>query len=227
MASVEAPDIHRPLRLAELLAASVRIFGERGWALLAIGGLEALVFLGANAVPPVPGLAVLAVSFAVAFAVVARIVAGDGFRSAWSSAGRNLPVLLLLGFVVAIPFYLGFIAGLLLLVFSAGWLGLTSFSVPAAMVETPADPSWLGRARHALVRTIALARTDFIHAVGVSAALLVVYVLFSVLLAGALRGYADNTRLVAQALAQIPLAPFFFVGLSVLYFEQSARQREL
>ena len=204
MATVEAPDIHRPLRLAELLAASVRIFGERGWALLAIGGLEALVFVGANALPAVPGLAVLAITFAVAFAVVSRIVAGDGLRSAWLSAGRNLPVLLLLGFVVAIPFYLGFVAGLLLLIFSAGWLGLTAFSVPAAMVETPADPSWPG----------------------LSAALLVVYVLFSILLAGALRGYADNTRLVAQALAQIPLAPFFFVGLSVLYFEQSARERE-
>lgn len=226
MASTEAPDIHRPLRLGELLAATVRIFGERAWPLLALGGAEALVFIGANALPPIPGLGVLAISFAIAFAVAARLVAGDGFRDAWLAAGRALPVLLLLGFVVAIPFYLGFVAGLLLLVFSAGWLGLTAFSVPAAMVETPADPSWPGRARHALVRTIALARADFIHAVGVSAALLIVYVLFSVLLAGALRGYADNTRLVAQALAQVPLAPFFFVGLSVLYFEQAARDRE-
>ncbi|MCC6224441.1 MAG: hypothetical protein IT201_13245 [Thermoleophilia bacterium] len=226
MATAGAPDIHRPLRLGELLAATVRIFGDRAWPLLALGGVEALVLIGANALPLLPGLGVLAISFAIAFAVAARLVAGDGIRAAWLAAGRALPVLLPLGFVVAVPFYLGFVAGLLMLVLSAGWLGLTAFSVPAAMVETPADPSWLGRARHALARTIALARTNFVHAAGVSAALLVVYILFSVLLAGALRGYADNTRLVAQALAQVPLAPFFFVGLSVLYFEQVARDRE-
>ena len=40
---------------------------------------------------------------------------------------------------------------------------------------------------------------------------------------GLLEGFADNGGLAATTLVQIVLAPFFFLGLSVLYFEQKAR----
>ena len=39
----------------------------------------------------------------------------------------------------------------------------------------------------------------------------------------ALVGFAENGRLVSVALVQLVLAPFFFIGLSVLYYEQRAR----
>jgi hypothetical protein len=76
----------------------------------------------------------------------------------------------------------------------------------------------------ALQRSIVLARADFFHALGVAAALVLVYGLVGPFLASALVGFAENTVPVAFTLAQILLAPFFFLGLVVLYFEQKARQ---
>ena len=43
------------------------------------------------------------------------------------------------------------------------------------------------------------------------------------MLAVGLVGFADNGRVIAAALVQVVLAPFFFIGLSVLYYEQRAR----
>jgi hypothetical protein len=226
MATSEAGRIDRPLRLGELIAATVRIFGARPFPYLAVGLLEALVLLAANAVHVVAGVAILSAAFAVAFAAVTRLVAGDGQGRAWARVAQAVPVLAVLAFVVAVPFYLGFIAGLIMLLFSAGWLGLTAFAIPAAMIEEPAQGGFAGAVAHALRRTAVLARVEYVHALGVAAALIVVYILFSVALAAALSGYADNSRLVAQALAQIVLAPFFFIGLAVLYFEQRARSLE-
>lgn len=226
MAASEAVEIDRPLRLGEVLAAGIRIFGNRPIPFLLVGCLEGLVLIAANAVHVVAGVGILAASFAVAFAVVTRLVAGDEQRQAWVAATRAVPILAVLAFVVAVPFYLGFIAGLILLLFSAAWLGLTAFAIPATMVEEPPLAGFAARMAYALRRTAVLARVEYLHAAGVAAALIVVYILFSVALAAALSGYADNSRLVAQALAQIVLAPFFFIGLSVLYFEQKARALE-
>ena len=50
-----------------------------------------------------------------------------------------------------------------------------------------------------------------------------IYVFFGQLLVALLQGFADNGGLAATTLVQIVLAPFFFLGLSVLYFEQKAR----
>jgi hypothetical protein len=226
MAAPEAAELDRPLRLGEVLAAGIRIFATRPIPFLLVGCLEGLVLLAANSVHIVAGICILAVSFAVAFAVVTRLVVGDEQRQAWVRATHAVPILAVLAFIVAVPFYLGFVAGLILLLFSAAWLGLTAFAIPAAMLEDPPLPGFAGRMVHALRRTAVLARVEYLHAAGVAAALIVVYILFSVALAAALSGYADNSRLVAQALAQIVLAPFFFIGLSVLYFDQRARALE-
>jgi hypothetical protein len=50
-----------------------------------------------------------------------------------------------------------------------------------------------------------------------------IYLVFGTLIVGALVGFADNGQVAAGALVQLVLAPFFFLGLSVLYFEQRAR----
>lgn len=226
MATPASSELDRPLRLGEVLASAVRLFGARPWPFIGLGAVEALAFLAASAVHWVPGVAILSLTFAFALAFVARIVAGDEVVLAGRRVAEAAPVLLALAFVVAVPFYLGFVLGLLLLVFAAGWLGLTAFAVPAAMLEPVSRQDWLGRVAHALGRTRALAAAEYVHAVAVSAVLLVVYVLVSVALAAALAGYADNSRLAAQALAQVVLAPYFFLGLTVLYFDQRARTIE-
>jgi hypothetical protein len=42
-----------------------------------------------------------------------------------------------------------------------------------------------------------------------------------------LTGFADNGNLAATVIANGVLGPFFFLGLSVLYFEQKARIAKL
>jgi hypothetical protein len=132
-------------------------------------------------------------------------------------------VLLVLTFVVAVPAVIA-LTYLFLLVVGALWLALMGFSVPAAMVERdPEVRNSLDRIAYALLRSIRLARTEYLHALGVIAALIIIYLVLGIGLGVALAGFADNGRLIAVALAQVVLAPFFFLGLSVLYFEQRAR----
>lgn len=219
-------ELDRPLRLGELLAAALRIFNARAWAFIGIGLIQAGALLIAALTPLPVGLAALCGAFSASFAATVRIVAGDSFGEALRRTGAAAPVLVALAFVVALPFYLGS-SWLVLLIISVGWLGLTAFAIPVAMVEEPVEPGAASRMAHALRRTLTLARTEYLHAVGVAAALVVIYILIGVLIAVALASFADNGRVAAQALAQIVLAPFFFIGLSVLYFEQNARFQAL
>lgn len=220
-----AIEIGKPLRLGEVMAASIQFLGKRPLEYMGIGLVLTVAYLLTRLVPFAAGLAILALAFTVVFAVCARLVEGDRFGDALRRVGRAGPELFVLAFVVAVPFYLGS-AWLILLLFSVGWLGLTGFAIPAAVLESSRDRSVAGRVAYALRRTATLARTEYIHAVGVCAALVIVYVLVGVLLAVALSSFADNGQYAAVAISQVVLAPFFFVGLTVLYFDQQARARE-
>jgi hypothetical protein len=81
----------------------------------------------------------------------------------------------------------------------------------------------LDRIAFSLLRSIRLARAEYLHALGVIAALIIIYLVLGIVLGVGLVGFADNAGLVAATLVQVVLAPFFFLGLSVLYFEQRAR----
>jgi hypothetical protein len=218
---VSPPD--EPLKLGELLAATVSIYGERIRAAFGLGLVYAGALLLGGIIHVAVSYVVAAIMFTMASGVAVRLVAGDTFREAWAQVLVRFPVILLLAAVVGLPFALaGYLSLLFILV--AFWLGLTVFAVPAAMVEqTRASGGPFQILTYALERTLALAKVDYLHAVGVVAALLIVNVLFGILLAGLLIGFADNTTRIAIALVQVVLAPFFFLGLSVLYFEQRAR----
>ena len=79
------------------------------------------------------------------------------------------------------------------------------------------------RIAFSLLRSLRLARAEYLHALGVVAALIIAYLVLGIGLAVGLVGFADNGRVIAAALVQVVLAPFFFIGLSVLYYEQRAR----
>lgn len=213
----------RPLKLGELLAETIRIYGERLRAAIGLGLVYAAVLLGAAIVHVALYYVVTALMFTMASGVAVRLVAGDTFREAWAQVLVRFPVVLLLAAVVGLPFALaGYLSVLFILI--AFWLGLTAFAVPAAMVEqTRGSAGTLQTAAYALERTIVLARLDYLHATGVVAALLIVNFVFGILLASLLVGFADNGRIVALAIVQVVLAPFFFLGLAVLYFEQRSR----
>jgi hypothetical protein len=79
------------------------------------------------------------------------------------------------------------------------------------------------RLAYVLDRTIALARAELVHAIGVAAALILVYALAVFALAVALGGVAETTGPPAALLIHLVVAPLFLLGLTVLYFEQKAR----
>ena len=96
------------------------------------------------------------------------------------------------------------------------WLSLFGLAVPAVLVEG------LG-ARAALARGLALARADFIHVLGGISTLALVVVISQFSLYFVLREYADNTRMIAAALAALVVSPVVFLGSALLYVDQEAR----
>jgi hypothetical protein len=218
---VTPPD--RPLPLGELLSETIRIYSQRPWAAIGLGLVTGGAYLLGALTPDLLDVLVIALAFTASYGAAARLVSGDRFVEAWAQVGLRAAVLLVLTFVVAVPAVIA-LTYLFLLVVGALWLALMGFSVPAAMVERdPEVRNSLDRIAYALLRSIRLARTEYLHALGVIAALIIIYLVLGIGLGVALAGFADNGRLIAVALAQVVLAPFFFLGLSVLYFEQRAR----
>ena len=213
----------RPLMLGELLSETVRIYTARPWAAIGLGLVEGGAFLLTRATPDLLDALVLAVAFAIIYAAAARLVSGDTFMEAWAQVGLRAPTLVVLTFVVAVPAVIA-LQYLFLLVIGALWLALVGFSIPVAMLERdPEVTNPFDRIAYSLLRSIRLARAEYLHALGVIAALLMIYLLIGIVLGGALVGFAENGEVIAAALVQVVLAPFFFLGLSILYFEQRAR----
>ena len=215
--------IDRPLALGELLAETARLYGERFWGALGVGGVIAAAFVVALRVPEPVQTGVLVAAITLAYAATARLVSGDTFAEAWGQVAARLPVLVVLGIAVTVPFAV-VARYLVLLIAAAAWLGLVGFSIPVAMLERQSEPAGsLWRIGYALRRSLTLARAEYLHAFGVAAALTLVYVLVGTLVASALVGFADSGALAATTLVQVVFGPFFFIGLCVLYFEQTAR----
>jgi hypothetical protein len=224
-AAPEALEIRRPLRIGDLLAAAVRIYGSRPLAFLATGLVQGCALVATVWLPFAADLVIVALSFGIAFAIVVRLVVGDSIETAGRRTLALLPVVASLALVVGIPF--SFAASFLIfLIVAAAWLGLSTFAIPVAMIEPPEQPGYAGRIAHALRRTVELARVEYVHAFGVAAIMIVLTLLVGVILSLALFSFADNGRIAALALSQIVLSPFFFIGLSVLYFDQQARAEE-
>jgi hypothetical protein len=215
--------VDKPLALGEVFAETVRIYGERRWAAFGLGAVVAAVFILSGYVPVAVAVALLAVAFTTSWALATRLATGDAFVEACAHLARSAPALVVFTLVASVPFALA-ISQAFLIVFAVAWLALVGFSIPVSVAERPpGDGSPFGRIAFALHRSLELARAEYLHAAGVVAALVVVYVVVGYVLAAALAGFADNSGLAAVALVQVVLAPFFFLGLAVLYFEQRAR----
>lgn len=224
-AAPEALELRRPLRIGDVLAASVRIYGSRPLAFLATGLIQACALIATVWLPFAADLVVVALSFGLAYALVARLVVGDSLEAAGARTLELLPAVASLALVVGVPF--SFAASFLIfLIVAAAWLGLATFAIPVAMIEAPDEPGYAGRMAHALRRTVELARIEYLHAFGVAAIMIALTLFVGVVLSLALFSFADNGRVAALALSQIVLSPFFFIGLSVLYFDQQARAEE-
>jgi hypothetical protein len=218
-----AHHVDRPFGLSELLAETIRLYGERIVAAIGLGVAYAGATVAGGLAHDAVAVVLASLGFGLTFAAAARLAAGDSFAEAWSQVAVRLPVLLVLSAAVAVPFVIA-ASYLFLIIVGAAWLALAGFAIPVTMLERDGeDTSALRRIILALERSVALARADYLHAFGVAAALALVYLLFGVLLTALLRGFADNSDLVARVLTQVVLTPFFFFGLVVLYYEQRMR----
>jgi hypothetical protein len=96
------------------------------------------------------------------------------------------------------------------------WLAFIGLAVPAAMVERL-------RFRDALVRGRRLGTTDYVHALGSLAALVVVVGIAANTLSALLHTQGDNGQRVAVFLSDLVLGPLLFLGGALLYVDQAAR----
>jgi hypothetical protein len=218
--------VDRPLTLGELLAEAVRLYGQRFWAAIALGIPTGVAFVAGLATPTALDVVLVAIALTGSYAAAARITVGDPFWEAWAQTALRIPILAVLALVVAVPFAIA-LTQLYLLIPAVAWLGVTGFSIPIAMIEQdPEAQNWFQRLGFTLSRSLSLARAEILHAVGVVAGLLIVELVIGIVLASALVGFADNGRVIAIAITQVVLAPLFFLGLNLLYFEQRARIAE-
>jgi hypothetical protein len=198
--------------VGQLVAETIRLYGQRFWRVLPLGvGIATLdeVAFGHNlnvatlllwAFAPL-----LTISFVAASAIAADV--RPTIRSTFSA--------LAVGLVVFALFPIGFRAFVLP---GLALFALCGLSVPAAVIEG------LGP-RAALCRGVQLGKADFVHALGSLCTLAIVYFLSRTVLMLLLRGQGDATERIAGFLADLVLSPMIFLGSALLYYDQAARVR--
>ncbi len=160
------------------------------------GGVETTILLGA---------VLLTMSYIVAIVLV----------TGTHPDRRRLATGYVVGVVVFLPAPL--LAQLLVLP-AVAYLAVVGWAVPAAIVEGLGFRASIGR-------SIRLARTDFVHAAGGLATLVIVFYVTRLMMALLLRTGAESTERVAAGLADVVLSPVLFVGSAFLYVDQAARVR--
>jgi hypothetical protein len=196
--------------VGQLLAESMRLYGQRFWRALPLGLPLALVdqaVLGQEAEVRIAlfalGAPLLAGSYAFASALAADTTLG----------ARAATVAVATGTVVLLPASLMIVWFALL---AAAYLALVGLVVPVAVIERRG-------ALGALRRAGDLARADYVHALGSIAALALVFFVARIGLVALLRAQAENTVRAAVFLADVALGPILFLGAALLYFDQEAR----
>lgn len=203
------PPEARPV--GQLVAETVRLYGRRFWRALPLGlSLAVVTQLGVGrtvAAQVVIGVVAGSVLLTAAY-VGACVLAADV-----DADRRRVLTALAAGAVAFAPFPL---LTLFFVLPGLAWLALVGLVVPVAIVEG------LGF-RPAFRRALALARVDYVHALGSIATLALVFFLTRTLLVSLLRGTGDQTQRVAVFLADLALSPVLFLGAALLYFDQAAR----
>jgi hypothetical protein len=197
--------------VGQVVAESIRIYGENFVRCLAIGVVPAALTLASTHIswrlalvlrPTLDG-ALLSATFVYASTVVleqrppfARLV------RAWA-----------VGWLVFIPaafLLLGFILPAL------AWLAAVGLVVPVLVVED------LG-VRAALARAWRLGRADYVHVLGSLVTLALLVWITQNVLAFIIRGAAAEALETAVGLASVVISPVVFIGAALLYVDQTAR----
>jgi hypothetical protein len=197
--------------VGQLVAETLRLYGRRVWASLAIGlPPAALSLVGATLSR---GELLVVLQIAGALLATASYVGAIALAHDVPLRERQTAIAYLVGVLVFLPF--PFLAVLYVLP-GLAWLALVGLSVPAALVEG------LG-VRAAFSRGLQLARADYVHALGGLATLAIVVVTTQFLAALLLQDFADNTARAAGFIAGVVISPILFLGAALLYEDQAAR----
>jgi len=200
--------------VGQLVAETIRLYGRRFWASLALGigpAAVGVVAVETGGLPRVLLVLVLGpVLFSISYVGATLIVSetdGKGRLIAATVAGIAAFLPIVVARVVIFP-------GIYLLVLE--WFALVGLAVPAIVVEgVPL--------RAAFARGVRLARADFVHALGSLATLVITIFLSGLVLFFLIQSFGDQALRVAAFLAGLVLSPLFFLGAALLYGDQAAR----
>ena len=198
--------------VGQLVADAIRLYGRHFWRGLLIAVPATAFTVGAAFVDGTIGIA---------YGVVVGSLA-LGLSHLWASVvatgGRNAPGrALVAGAVAFLPLAVSRVAVFEGIYFVAlAWFACFGLAVPSVLVE---DRS-LGAA---LLRSIELARADFVHAFGTVAALAIVVIVSIFSLSLMLAGFGAQSITISAALAVVVMSPLFFLGCALLYLDQEAR----
>jgi len=197
--------------IGQLVAESIRFYGEHFWGCLSLGlAPAALAVIGAN----VSRSVALVLSPTLFGALLsATFVGASVLVLEQRPAPRRLVVTWLAGWLVFAP------VPFLVLAFvlpGLAWLAAVGLVVPVLVVEGVT-------VRRAVARAWQLARADYLHAFGSLFTLAVVVFLTQAVLAFILRGFGGSAVSTAFFLSSIVVSPLLFVGAVLLYEDQTAR----
>jgi hypothetical protein len=195
----------------QLVAEALRLYGRRFWAALALGAGPLVVVLAVTALSGRAGLVFLATGgafvFTVCYVLAVRLAAD------LSIDRSSIVTALAIGVLVFAP--VPFLTVSLLFP-GLIWLAFFGLAVPVALIER-------GGFRQSIRRSIALARVDFVHALGSLAALIIVGFISAIGLAFLLGQFGEQSRVLAALIPLVLVSPLLFLGSALLYFDQTAR----
>jgi hypothetical protein len=205
------PELPPPLppetrTVGQVIAETIRAYGAQFWLVLPLGlplAIADQARIRQTAVVQAGVLWACTPLFALAFVHACSLLHGK--RPTWTAFW--LAVVIWLPFPVLNAVYI--LPGL-------AWLAFIGMAVPAAMVED------LGF-REALARGRQLGGSDFIHAFGSLAALVIVVGVADVTLSELLHSQGSSGQRVAVFGADLVLSPLLFLGGALLYLDQAAR----
>jgi hypothetical protein len=198
--------------VGQLVAESIRFYGDHFWACLVLGVAPAAIAVVFTQVSHRTAL-VLAPTLSAALISATFVYASTLVLEA-SPPRRTLVAAWLIGWLVFAP-----VPFLVIAFIVPGLLWLTALGLVVPVVVTEDAPP-----RASLTRAWRLARADFVHALGSLFTLAVVVLLSQSVLVFVLRGFGNAANSVALFLASVVLSPLLFVGAALLYGDQAARE---
>jgi hypothetical protein len=193
--------------VGQLVAESIRFYGDHFWAVLLLGVpfvlLDLLSWREAWWKQVLAGW-LLAPLISAAYVRASMLVTG----SFWSWRAYAAALLIYVPYPVLGVYILPAVI----------WFALVGLGVPAAVRED------LG-VRDAVRRGLALGRADLVHAIGGLATLVLVVGVSRLALEVLLNTQGGQAREIAVVLADLVLSPLFYVGGALLYGDQAARVR--